>query len=154
MSLNKITMASIALASVTAFGTASAQEMRGARSMHPGSAEQGMMCRVDEHIDGQLGYIKAELRVTEAQTPQWNVFADAFRSDKENQALACKTAQEQARSMASAPLPDSMKMMADRLTARLESLRAMQAAIAPLYASLSKEQKKMADEIMKGAPGL
>jgi len=47
-----------------------------------------------------------------------------------------------------------MGMMADRLTARLESIRTMQAAIAPLYASLSAEQKKKADEIMKGVSGM
>ena len=44
-------------------------------------------------------------------------------------------------------------MMAARLTVRLESLRAMEAAIQPLYSILSKEQKKTADEIMKGASG-
>ena len=56
--------------------------------------------------------------------------------------------------MASAALPDSMKIMADRLSARLEFVRAMYAAIGPLYASLSQEQKKKADEIMKGVPGM
>ena len=151
MSVNKIGIASIAF--MTIVGTASPQDMRGARPISPGS-EQGALCRVDEHIDGQLGYIKAELKITEAQTAQWNVFADAFRADKEKQAEACKTMQEQVRSTASAPLPDSMKMMADRLSVRLESLRTMYAAIGPLYASLTQEQKKKADEIMKGIPGI
>jgi hypothetical protein len=109
---------------------------------------------MNEHVDGQLGYIQAELKISEAQIPQWNVFAGAFRADKEKQARLCAMAQEQARSMATAPLPDSMGMMADRLTARLESMRTMQAAIAPLYASLSAEQKKKADEIMKGVSGM
>ncbi len=122
--------------------------------MNPEAAEQGGMCRMDEHIDGQLGYIQAELKITEAQVAQWNVFAEAFRSDKQKQAQACRMAQEQARSMSSAPLPDSMRMAAERLSARLDSLRAMQAAIGPLYASLNAEQKKKADEIMKGAPGM
>jgi hypothetical protein len=152
MSVNKIGIAPIAFVMIA--GTTSAQDMRGARPATPSFAEQAALCRVDEHIDGQLGYIEAELKITEAQTAQWNVFADAFRADKEKQAQACKTMQEQVRSMASAPLPDSMKIMADRLSARLESMRAMYAAIGPLYASLSLEQKKKADEIMKGVPGM
>jgi hypothetical protein len=55
--------------------------------------------------------------------------------------------------MMSASLPESLEMMAVRLSARLESLRAMEAAVRPLYAILSQAQKKTADEIMKGAPG-
>jgi Spy/CpxP family protein refolding chaperone len=144
----------VPIAFVLIAGAAIAQEMRGARPANPGFTEQPALCRVDEHVDGQLGYIKAELKITEAQTAQWNVFADAFRADKEKQAQTCKTVQEQMRSMASAPLPDSMKIMADRLSARLESIRAMYAAIGPLYGSLSQEQKKKADEIMKGVPGM
>jgi Spy/CpxP family protein refolding chaperone len=152
MSVKKIGIVPIAFVLIA--GAAVAQEMRGARPANPGFTEQPASCRMDEHVDGQLGYIKAELKITEAQTAQWNVFADAFRADKEKQAQTCKTVQEQMRSMASAPLPDSMKIMADRLSARLESIRAMYAAIGPLYGSLSQEQKKKADEIMKGVPGM
>ena len=152
MSVKKIGIVPIAFVLIA--GAAIAQEMRGARPANPGFTEQPALCRVDEHVDGQLGYIKAELKITEAQTAQWNVFADAFRADKEKQAQTCKTVQEQMRSMASAPLPDSMKIMADRLSARLKSIRAMYAAIGPLYGSLSQEQKKKADEIMKGVPGM
>ena len=119
MRVNKIGIAPIAVVMIA--GTTSAQDMRGARPASPSFAEQAALCRVDEHIDGQLGYLEAELKITEAQTAQWNVFADAFRADKEKQAQACKTTQEQVRSMASAALPDSMKIMADRLSARLES---------------------------------
>ena len=113
------------------------------------------MCRMDEHIDGQLAYLETELKITEAQTPQWNVFANTFRADKEKNARLCKsTENEQARSkMMSASLPRSLGMMAARLTARLKSIRAMEAAIQPLYSILSKEQKKTASKIMKGASG-
>ena len=111
MSVKKIGIVPIAFVLIA--GAAIAQEMRGARPANPGFTEQPALCRVDEHVDGQLGYIKAELEITEAQTAQWNVFADAFRADKEKQAQTCKTVQEQMRSMASAPLPDSTKIMAD-----------------------------------------
>jgi LTXXQ motif family protein len=135
-------------------GAAVAQEQDMPGATGRGMSGRGMAsCRMDEHIDGQLAYLKTELRITDAQTPQWNVFANTFRADKEKDARLCKsTDNEESRSkMMSASLPDSLEMMAVRLTVRLESLRAMEAAIRPLYSILSKEQKKTADEIMKGA---
>jgi hypothetical protein len=47
-----------------------------------------------------------------------------------------------------------MKLMEMRLNEQLDSIRAMDAAVRPLYGMLTKEQKKKADEILKGAPGL
>lgn len=143
------------------FGAAAAQEQNMPGSMYPGTSGagvtmgRGMMCRMDEHIDGQLAYLRTELKITDAQTPQWNVFANTFRADKEKNARLCKTTEnEESRSkMMSASLPESLGMMAARLTVKLESLRAMEAAIQPLYSILSKEQKKTADEVMKGASG-
>ena len=32
-----------------------------------------------ELIDGRLAFLKAELKITEAQTPAWNTLADAIR---------------------------------------------------------------------------
>jgi LTXXQ motif family protein len=136
------------------FGAAVAQQQNMPGAMDRGMSGQEMtLCRMDEHIDGQLAYLKTELKITEAQTPQWNVFANTFRADKEKNARLCRaTANEESRSkMVSASLPESLGMMAARLTVRLESLRAMEAAIRPLYSILSREQKKTADEIMKGA---
>ncbi|HUB64475.1 MAG TPA: Spy/CpxP family protein refolding chaperone [Methylocella sp.] len=105
---------------------------------------------MDEHIDGDLAYLKTVLKITEAQTPQWNVFADAFRADREKRADLCKDAREQVRAMRSASLLDAMTMVEDQLAERLDSLRAMKAALQPLYTSLSKEQKKTADDVMRG----
>ncbi|WGJ13733.1 Spy/CpxP family protein refolding chaperone [Methylocapsa sp. D3K7] len=143
------------LSTAGGFGAAIAQEQTMPGPMDPAMGGRGMMCRAAEHIDGQLAYLKTELKITPEQLPQWNVFADIFRTDKEKNARLCNsTENEQTRAMMmSASLPDSLEMTAVRLTARLESLRAMEAAIRPLYAILSPAQKKTADEIMKGAPG-
>jgi hypothetical protein len=142
-------------------GTAVAQEQAMPGSMDPRTSGAGMptgpgaTCRMGEHIDGQLAYLKTELKITDAQTPQWIVFANAFRADKEKTARLCKTTEnEESRlKLMSASLPESLGMMAARLMVRLESLRAMETAVRPLYAILSQEQKKTADEIMKGASG-
>jgi Spy/CpxP family protein refolding chaperone len=110
------------------------------------------MCKMDEHIEGQLAYLKTELKITDIQTPQWNIFAQAFRAEMEKKAQLCRQAMEQSRAGTSPNLLDSLKMMEDQLAKRLDSLRAMRAAVQPLYSILTPEQKKTADEVMKAAP--
>ncbi len=131
-----------------------AQEQPYPGAMNPGmmGGRGAMMCRMDEHIDGQLAYLKTELKITDIQLPQWNIFAQAFRAETEKKAELCKEAMEQARAGTSAALPESMKMTEDQMAKRLDSLRAMRAAVQPLYSILTKEQRKTADEIMKSAP--
>lgn len=116
------------------------------------TGDRAMMCRMDEHIDGQLAYLKTELKITDLQTQQWNIFAQAFRAETEKKAQLCREAVEQARSGGSVNLLDSMKSTEDQMAKRLDSLRAMRAAVQPLYSILTKEQRKTADEIMKNAP--
>lgn len=150
MKPNKLIAPSAALAMIVAVAHAQEAGMPGPAGVP--ATGQGTMCRAYERIDGQLAFMKAELRITPAQEAQWNVFANVFREDKEKQARLCRTAQEQSRSIMSANLPESLKIRVDRLEEQIESLRALEAAVQPLYAILSKEQKKTADEIMKGAP--
>ena len=75
MSLNWIVgarmwMAAVAMIAGTAsgLGAAAAQDGDAPGSMDPGMAKRGMaMCRMDEHIAGQLAYLKAELKITDLQ---------------------------------------------------------------------------------------
>jgi hypothetical protein len=151
----KFQRASVALLAImSAAGVAMAQEAGMPRQANPGGASQAMACAADQHVDGQLAFIKAELKITEEQAPVWNVFADTFRADKQKKTTSCLAMQEQARTVASANLLDSMKLMETRLTEQLDSIRSMEAAARPLYGMLSKDQKKKADEILKGGPGM
>ena len=107
MKLNKLIAPSAALAMTVAVVHAQEAGMPGPPGV-PAMA-QGTMCRAYEQIDGQLAFMKAELRIAPAQEAQWNVFANVFREDKEKQARLCRTAQEQSRSIMSASLPESSK---------------------------------------------
>ncbi len=151
MKLKKASVACLAL--LSAAGVATAQGAGAARPALPGAAGQAMTCP-DPHIDGQLAFIKAELKITDEQAPVWTVFAETFRADKQKKAAACVAAQEQARAMASANLLDSMKVVETRLSDQLDSMRAMEAAIRPLYGMLTRDQKQKADEILKGGPAM
>ncbi len=53
-----------------------------------------MMCRMGEHVEGRLAYLKAELKITDAQTPQWNAFADAYRAVGKKAETHCATMTE------------------------------------------------------------
>jgi hypothetical protein len=132
-------------------GAAIAQDKNTVPAMYPGMAGRGQMtCQMDEYVDGELAFLKTELKITEAQMPQWNVFAQAFSADREKRASLCRDAMEQAKEMKSASLLDTVSMAEDQLAQRLDSLRVIKAALKPLYASLDKEQKKTADQIMRG----
>ena len=139
------------LSLLTISGAAIAQGYNDPPAMSPGMAGQRpMTCQMDQYVDGDLAFLKTELKITEAQTPQWNVFAQAFSADREKRANLCRQAKEQAKDLRTASLLDVITVAEDQLSRRLDSLRTMKAALQPLYASLGKEQKKTADQIMRG----
>ena len=41
---------------------------------------QNGMPMMASHIDGRLAFLKTELKITDAQLPLWNVFAQAMRT--------------------------------------------------------------------------
>jgi len=97
-------------------------------------------------IEGQLAYFRAELRVTEAQLPLWNAFADTVRAQTER--LRQATQQAMGGATEPGPAPQQMERRIALLSAHLEVMRAVAAAATPLYAALSEEQQRIADELM------
>jgi hypothetical protein len=99
------------------------------------------------HVEGRIAFLKAELAVTDAQTPQWNAFADAYREN----------AKVMRDSMASMTQPgpanaaDRSEAMVKMMSARLDALRAVAAAEKALDAVLSDSQRSTADELL-GSP--
>ncbi len=121
------------------------QMMQRMMAMRQGGMSPGAM-RPFERIEGQLAYFRTELRVTEAQMPQWNAFADAVRA----QAGRLRQATMQAMQSAGqpAPAPAQLERRAALLRAQLDATQAIATATSALYAALSDEQKLLADELM------
>ncbi len=114
------------------------------RMMAAGGME--MMSAMAGHVEGRLAFLKTELKITDAQLPLWSKFADALRN---NAKTVGKVVQGSAASGGqSATLPDRLATREKFLIARLDALRNLKAAVDPLYAALSDEQKKTADELM------
>ena len=92
------------------------------------------------HIEGRLAFIKAELKITEAQEKAWSDFANAMRQ-------AAKKAGDAPMAMpdisgAGSTSPQMLEQYEKHLTQRLEVVRTMRSALTPFYAALSDEQKK------------
>lgn len=124
----------------------------------------GMM-NLGQHVEGRLAYLKAELAITDAQMPQWNSYADALRENGE------RVTQVMSDMMARGGMSHGMMMgepgmmmpgqyastttLLDRLSwaeqsvaAHMEMLRKIKAPIEQLYAVLTAEQRRVADQLM------
>jgi len=125
--------------------------MMGMMRMMMGRDGMSMMGAMARHVEGRLAFLKTELKITDAQLPLWNALADAMRAN-------AKTMGDMAGGMMggsqTATLPDKLAMREKMMTAHLEALRKFKAAVDPLYAALSDEQKKTADELLIGPMGM
>jgi hypothetical protein len=114
-------------------------------------AQHGGMGMPFEHTEGRIAFLKAELKITDAQTPQWNSFADALRAN-------AKTHQAMHEQMSKGGMPSSwterLAFQQKALSTRLDSLKALESAAKPLYAVLSDEQKKLAEQLLSGPMGM
>jgi hypothetical protein len=122
-------------------------------SMMPGCmmpAAEGGIRMTAEHIEGRLAFLKAELKITDAQLPLWNVFAQAMRDN----ATAIQAVPHTMGKNNAATLPDKLAARETMLAARLETARKLKAAADPLYMALDTDQKKTADEIMLSPMGM
>ena len=119
--------------------------------MMMGRDGMSMMGAMARHVEGRLAFLKTELKITDTQLPLWNAVADAMRAN-------AKSMGDMAGGMMggsqTATLLDKLAMREKMMTAHLEALRRFKAAVDPLYAALSDEQKKTADELMIGPMGM
>lgn len=104
-----------------------------------------------ERVEARLAYLKTALKITDAQQPQWEAFANTLRK----QAREMDQRIQERRSQ-TARGPEGTKPTAiDRLQRRQERLATASArlnetltAAKPLYAALTPEQQKVADELL------
>ncbi len=107
------------------------------------------------HAGDRVAAVKTELKITEAQMPAWNKFADALLAsaksmDESMQAMHSKMMQ----SGTTVSLPEKLDHHAKMAAAHVENLQAIKSALDPLYASFTDEQKKIADGLKIGPMGV
>ncbi len=126
------------------------------RGVGPGGRMR-MIMGMGEHVEGRLAFLKTELKITDVQTPQWNAFADAFRAnarripEMRNTMMQGGMMGEGGQSLSA---PDRLDRMERMMTTMLDATKATKSALGPLYAVLSDDQKKTADQLIRGPMGM
>jgi hypothetical protein len=118
--------------------------------MRWGASGQAMCNAMASHIEGRLAFVKTELKITEAQESLWNTYAAAARESANTMLARCTTMMGQS----TLSLPDRLEQNEQLMAAQLDSMRAMNKVIKPLYAVLSDTQKKSADQLFWGPMGM
>ena len=104
-----------------------------------------------ERVEARIAYLKTALKITDAQQPQWDAFADMLRkqareADQRVQALRTEAAGREKGAQPTAI--ERMERGQARLAAASARLNETLSAAKPLYAALSAEQQKIADELL------
>jgi hypothetical protein len=126
--------------------------MMGMMRMMMGEQGMGGMRMMASHVEGRLAFLKTELKITDAQLPLWNTFAEAVRSNAK--AMEQMMQGGMMGTSQSASLPEKLALREKMMTAHLDALRKLKTAVDPLYTAFSDEQKKAADEIMLTPMGM
>lgn len=146
----------------------------GDRPAHHRAMDHGRSDRADgperaafqpgRHIEGRIAFLKAELKITDAQAPAFDKFAEAVRTTAKEadarmearRAAAPKPPAPPAAGQAAAPAERPKPPTAlEQVERRAEGAKFMAASsqrildsFKPLYTGLNDEQKKTADELV------
>lgn len=121
-------------------------EMMAGSGMGPMAGLGGMLAT---RTEGALAFLKAELKISDSQEHVWSTFADSIR-----------TSMKRFRDATSAPGPamegwlGGLEAREKVLSAQVEAIKAVRTAAAPLYAALTPDQKKKADELTMGSTAM
>ena len=152
MTSRKPALAALALATALAgaagFSALPAQNAAAQATTAPQQTQQPQRERFSptRHIEGRIAFLKTELKITDAQAPQFERVAQAMRDN----AKAMEQAMGQMRGNRDQPsnAVQRLEMRAQFATLRAQSSQRFLDAFKPLYASLSDDQKKAADEML------
>jgi hypothetical protein len=111
----------------------------------------GMGMATIDRVEGRIAFLRAELKITDAQSAVWNAFADALRAN-------AKSLGEVRASIMADPAQQSLlerfALQEKWLAARLEGTRALKSTLMNLMSALSDDQKKAADELLAPHMGM
>jgi hypothetical protein len=105
-----------------------------------------------DRVEGRIAFLRAELKITEAQATAWNAFADTLRANAKTLGELRSSMMSEQRGTQS--LTDRLATQEKWLAARLDGTRAMKTALAGLIGTFSDEQKKSADELLAPHMGM
>ena len=124
--------------------------------MMQGSGMMGMMRMMENcpmmggmaaHAEGRIAFLKAELAITDQQKAAWDAYAVAIKKNLTGMQAMRETMMKVMQ--AKSPV-ERLDAHISAMDARLAALKELKPAVNTLYAALSEEQKKKADELLTG----
>ncbi len=103
------------------------------------------------HVEGRIAFLHAELAITEAQEPLWAALAAALRQNATGMAQAAPADHGHG---ASSVVVGQLLDQQHALEARLDGLRAVNAALKPLADALTEEQRAILDALFPHVSGM
>jgi hypothetical protein len=127
------------------------KDQNGGQSAGHGGMMQKMICGFADKLDGRLAFLKAELKLTDAQATVWSTFETAWKAAAQA-ALAKCDAMNAHMDMDHGDMGvlGKLSMMETHMVDHLEVVRAQKAALEPLFKALTDDQKKTANEALSG----
>ena len=130
-------------------GAEGSQARHHAQRQHDGKREFPLP---SERVESRLTRLKSELKITDAQQAQWDAFAATLRkhageADQRVQKLRAEGAARREKSARPTAI-ERMERGQQRLAAASTRMTETLAVAKPLYAALSPEQQKVADELL------
>jgi hypothetical protein len=101
--------------------------------------------RAETFVNGRIAFLKAELGITDAQKAAWDTYADAIKRNLQSMQGMWQTMQ--AVFEAKTPV-ERLDARVTAMESRLTALKEVKPALANLFAALSDDQKKKADELL------
>ena len=120
-------------------------------SMQSQHHEQRAFRSPTDRVEARLAYLKTALKITDAQQAQWDAFADTRRKQARAATERMQAHQSQMAERQKGTQPTAVEGMERRqamLAAASTRLNENLAAVKPLYAALSPDQQKVADELL------
>ena len=108
----------------------------------------GMGMATIDHVEGRIAFLRAELKITDAQSAAWNAFADALRTNAKSLGEVRSSIMSGMAGSEQPSLVERFALQEKWLSARLEGARAIKSPLVYLMAALSEDQKKLADELL------
>jgi Spy/CpxP family protein refolding chaperone len=97
-------------------------------------------------VEAQIARLHDQLHITDAQSAQFNAFAQVMRDNRNAHEALVKEKRRNEKTMTAV---DDLNNYAEIAQAHAEGVKTLAAAFATLYASLSDDQKKTADEVFR-----
>lgn len=124
-------------------------------SSHRAKFEDRAFARPTERIEARLAYVRTALKITGAQQPQWDAYADLARKNAKDMEQRFESRKGGAAGRPERQRLNSIERLERQQAFHAEAITRLNDLLAvekPLYAALSPEQRKVADVVLNARP--